>query len=82
MSERPLRVLFTGVPAYGHLLPMLPMMRAATRAGHDVRVATGRDMVDAMRRRGLSAYAVGPTLAEMFETRAAMSSPSGVPRRN
>ncbi len=77
MSERPLRVLFTGCPAYGHLLPMLPMMRAATRAGHDVRVATGRDMVDAMRRRGLSAYAAGPTLAEMFETRAAMPSPEG-----
>ena len=77
MSERPLRVLFTGCPAYGHLLPMLPMMRAATRAGHDVRVATGRDMVDALRRRGLSAYAVGPTLAEMFETRAAMPSLEG-----
>ena len=77
MSEGPLRVLFTGCPAYGHLLPMLPLMRAATRAGHDVRVATGRDMVDAMRRRGLSAYSAGPTLTEMFETRAAMPSLEG-----
>ena len=38
------RVLFTSCPLYGHVLPMLPLIRAAGRAGHDVRVATGPDL--------------------------------------
>ena len=38
------RVLFTSCPQYGHVLPMLPLIRAAGRAGHDVRVATGPDL--------------------------------------
>ena len=40
------RVLFTSSPAYGHVLPMLPVVRAATRAGHEVRLATGPDLID------------------------------------
>jgi hypothetical protein len=35
------RVLFTSCPAYGHVLPLLPLVRAGERDGHDVRVATG-----------------------------------------
>ena len=31
-----MRVLVGSWPAYGHLLPMLPLVRAAQRAGHDV----------------------------------------------
>ena len=50
MSDR-MRLLFTASPAYGHLLPLLPMLRAATTAGHDVRLATGPDMVGPMRAR-------------------------------
>ena len=48
MSDR-MRLLFTASPAYGHLLPLLPMIRAAMTAGHDVRLATGPDMVGPMR---------------------------------
>ncbi len=55
------RILLTGTPAYGHLLPMLPLVRAAAAAGHDVRLATGPDLVPEMRRRGLAAYPAGPT---------------------
>ncbi|MFE5403276.1 glycosyltransferase [Streptomyces sp. NPDC056580] len=29
-----MRILFSGTPAYGHLLPLLPLERAARRAGH------------------------------------------------
>jgi UDP:flavonoid glycosyltransferase YjiC (YdhE family) len=29
-----MRILFSGTPAYGHLLPQLPLERAARRAGH------------------------------------------------
>jgi UDP:flavonoid glycosyltransferase YjiC (YdhE family) len=60
------RVLFTSCPAYGHLLPMLPLIRAAERAGHDVRVATGPDLVEAVASRGLDARAVGPAWTAMW----------------
>ena len=46
------RVLFTSCPAYGHALPMLPLIRAAVRAGHDVRVATGPDLTGSWRLAG------------------------------
>lgn len=64
------RILFTGVPAYGHLLPMLPLARAAIRAGHDVRIATGPDLVGPLLARQLPAYAAGPTFAQMRRIRA------------
>jgi UDP:flavonoid glycosyltransferase YjiC (YdhE family) len=60
------RVLFTSCPAYGHALPMLPLMRAAQRAGNDVRVATGPDLVGPLASRGLDVRAVGPTWAEAW----------------
>ena len=63
------RILFTSVPAYGHALPMLPLVRAAIRAGHDVRFATGPDLVGPLRSRGIPTYAAGPTLAGMHQTR-------------
>lgn len=58
------RVLFTSSPAYGHVLPMLPVVRAATRAGHEVRLATGPDLIDPLVARGLDVHAVGPRWAE------------------
>jgi UDP:flavonoid glycosyltransferase YjiC (YdhE family) len=60
------RVLFTSCPAYGHLLPMLPLVRAAARAGHDVRVATGPDLVGPLAPRGLDVHPAGPTFAEAW----------------
>ena len=62
----PRRLLVTGCPAYGHLLPMLPLVRAAERAGHEVRLATGPDMVAAMERRGLRVLAAGLSFPEMW----------------
>ena len=67
MSDR-MRLLFTASPAYGHLLPLLPMLQAATTAGHDVRLATGPDMVGPMRARS-SAYGVGATWNEIVAER-------------
>ena len=61
------RLLVTGCPAYGHLLPMLPLIRAAERAGLEVRVATGPDLVPPMRRRGLDAVGAGPAFAALWE---------------
>ena len=60
------RVLFTSCPLYGHVLPMLPLIRAAGRAGHDVRVATGPDLCATLSSRGLDVRAVGPVFAESW----------------
>lgn len=60
------RVLFTSCPAYGHVLPMVPLVRAAERAGHDVRVATGPDLVGPLAGRGLEAHGVGPAWGESW----------------
>lgn len=43
-----MRILFSGVPAYGHLLPFAPLAKAARRAGHDLRLLTSAGMSDAM----------------------------------
>jgi UDP:flavonoid glycosyltransferase YjiC (YdhE family) len=59
--DRMARVLFTSCPAYGHVLPMLPLVRAALRSGHDVRVATGPDLVAPLTARGLDVHPVGPS---------------------
>lgn len=39
-----MRILFTSVPAYGHLLPLLPLLAAARRAGHDTALLTHPSM--------------------------------------
>ena len=65
-----MRILVTTNPAYGHLLPMLPLMNAARSAGHEVVVATGADLAPEVRRHGFPVWAVGPTLAEAKRERA------------
>ena len=62
----PQRVLVTSCPAYGHALPMLPLVRAAARAGADVRFATGPDLAGPLRDRGLDVRAVGPAWADSW----------------
>src|SRR4051812_3242464 len=59
-----MRILFSAWPAWGHILPMLPLVRAAQRAGHDVVFSTGPDMAEELTRRGITAWATGPTAAE------------------
>jgi UDP:flavonoid glycosyltransferase YjiC (YdhE family) len=59
-----MRILFSTWPAHGHLLPMLPMIRAAQRAGHDVVVASGAEGVAEARRRDLPTWEIGPSRAE------------------
>ena len=69
MRSRPKRLLFTSSPAYGHLLPMFPLMRAAQQAGHEVAVATGPNMVPFVLGRGLHAVAAGPTWQSITQDR-------------
>jgi UDP:flavonoid glycosyltransferase YjiC (YdhE family) len=58
------RILVTSFPALGHFHPLAPLAREARDAGHDVRVATGPDLVDWVARCGLEAHAVGLSQAE------------------
>lgn len=58
-----MRILFTTNPLVGHWLPMVPLVRAAQRAGHDVVVAAGPDLIPDIERRGFAAWPIGPDLA-------------------
>jgi UDP:flavonoid glycosyltransferase YjiC (YdhE family) len=58
------RILVTSSPSYGHVNPVLPVALAARRAGHDVVVATGAELVEHVRGFGLPVWQVGPSRAE------------------
>ena len=66
-----MRILVTTSPLMGHLRPMLPLLRAATAAGHEVVVATGPDLARDLQRRGYQTWSVGPTAADVLAARAA-----------
>lgn len=58
-----MRILFTTNPLVGHWLPMVPLVRAAQRAGHDVVVAAGPDLIPDIERRGVPGWPIGADLA-------------------
>ena len=43
-----MRITFAGLPAYGHLYPMMPLAVACARAGHQVALGTGAPFVGAL----------------------------------
>ncbi|MGX1850069.1 glycosyltransferase [Streptomyces sp. NBC_01456] len=52
-----MRILITAQASYSHLAPLvLPVAEAAQRAGHDVAVATGADVVGHIEKRGITAF--------------------------
>jgi UDP:flavonoid glycosyltransferase YjiC (YdhE family) len=78
-----MRILFSAVPAHGHVLPMIPMARAAMSAGHEVSLLTHgafSELADP-----LPVLAVGPTFDQLFaafrktpEPRASLATPEDV----
>ena len=56
-----MRILFTISPLAAHLAAMLPTIRAASAAGHDVMVGTGPDLAPEVHRRGYPCWAAGPS---------------------
>jgi UDP:flavonoid glycosyltransferase YjiC (YdhE family) len=66
-----MRILISSGPLYGHVNTVLPLALAARRAGHQVAFATGPDMVAHVKRRGLTAWPVGPTHAQAGGSRQA-----------
>ena len=63
-----MRILLTSYPLPGHVNPILPLAHAAARAGHDVVIATGADLIAHVEGHGLAAWEVGPTHAEAAES--------------
>lgn len=59
-----MKALFTTFPAYGHLLPMLPLARAVAAAGDDVVIATHAELHGAAT--GLRTRESGPALAALL----------------
>jgi UDP:flavonoid glycosyltransferase YjiC (YdhE family) len=62
-----MRILFGSWPGYGHLLPMVPLIRAAQQGGHEVVVSSGADMSDLIGQLGVVAHRSGVTLAESYD---------------
>src|SRR4051812_22785487 len=54
-----MRILVTSFPAFGHFHPVAPLALALRAAGHDVRLATGPNLVDWAARCGLAATPMG-----------------------
>lgn len=61
-----MKILFSAWPGYGHLLPMVPLVRAAQRAGHEAVITTGPDLASYASSLGLVTVAAGPTAAESY----------------
>ena len=61
-----MKILVGSWPGYGHLLPMVPMIRAAQRGGHEVVVTSGSDMAGLVENLGVTAHRSGLTLAESY----------------
>ncbi|MDX6688807.1 MAG: hypothetical protein QOG15_264 [Solirubrobacteraceae bacterium] len=54
-----MRILFTAHGAYGHVFPMVAAAHALARAGHDVTVATAKNLCPTVSSLGLRAVAAG-----------------------
>jgi UDP:flavonoid glycosyltransferase YjiC (YdhE family) len=61
-----MKILFVSWPGYGHLLPMVPLIRAAQRGGHDVLVSSGSDMTALIAQLGVDAHTSGLTAADGY----------------
>ena len=58
-----MRVLFSSLPAYGHLYPLMPLMLACQEQGHDVVMATGEEFADRMGSPLIGAFPANATLS-------------------
>jgi UDP:flavonoid glycosyltransferase YjiC (YdhE family) len=66
-DHTPMRILVSTTPGVGHLLPMLPVARAARDRGHEVVIAGGASVASIIAAAGFRHELVGPaTIGEMF----------------
>ncbi|MEO6207221.1 MAG: glycosyltransferase [Candidatus Limnocylindrales bacterium] len=59
-----MRILVSSSPGVGHLLPLLPIARAAAVRGHDVLVAVGAGLGPIVQSAGLRHHSTGPATLE------------------
>ena len=59
-DDGPMRMLVATTPGLGHLLPMLPLARAARDAGHEVVIAGGTSLAKVAETAGFPYAAMGP----------------------
>jgi UDP:flavonoid glycosyltransferase YjiC (YdhE family) len=59
-----MRILITACWGHGHVNPVLPLALAAQRAGHEIVLATGANLLDHVRSHGVPAWQVGNSCAE------------------
>jgi UDP:flavonoid glycosyltransferase YjiC (YdhE family) len=62
-----LRVLCTCLPGTGHFLPMVPLARALTEAGHTVAFATAGEFGPSVQKAGFTAFPAGVSLPQQLE---------------
>lgn len=55
-----MRILISTSPGVGHLLPLLPLARAARGRGHDVRIAAGASLASIAANAGFPHFVAGP----------------------
>lgn len=60
-----MRILFSSTPAFGHLLPMLPLAAAARRAGHEVALLSHPSMASSAA--GMPLLPAGPSIQEALD---------------
>ena len=78
-DDTSVRFLFTTAPAVGHLLPLLPLARAARDRGHEVVIAGGASIGSIIAGAGFRHEVMGPaTIREMF---AGLPDVSAIPAR-
>ena len=58
--DGPMRILVSSTPGLGHLLPMLPLARAARERGHEVVIASGSSLAQVAAAAGFPHEAMGP----------------------
>jgi UDP:flavonoid glycosyltransferase YjiC (YdhE family) len=77
MSRKPMRVLFTALPATGHVHSILPLAVAVRDAGHDVAVATGTSSAPTIQAHGLGYLAAGvDRFGDLFEGAPSVTDPN------
>ena len=65
----PMRILVASAPGVGHLLPLLPLARAARERGHEVVIAGGASLEPIAAAAGFTLAAMGPaTIDEVART--------------
>ena len=74
-----MRILFTAAPAYGLMLPIVPLIWAARAAGHEVALATTSGMTEVAAGAGLTVIDVYPDRARWGSLTGLIGRPDDVP---